>query len=157
MTKNTENKAIEHNLQDVLKLPDDLYFISSTKLQISNNIHKVIKERNLKMGDLKELTGLSKGSIVDVLGAENFRIEDLLKLLYKLDLTISVSPMKEEYHELNAVEGDNTSGSVEPRQSLDDIPGILRGVPLNTSGKKGAKEVVDYGKEGKEDYKINID
>ncbi|MMZ42124.1 hypothetical protein D1872_36430 [compost metagenome] len=98
MDKHTgdKNKAIEHNLRDVLKLPDDLFFISSTKLQISDDIHRVIKERGLDMKDLKELTGLNKGQIVDILGAENFRIEDLLQLLYKLDLTISISPIQND-------------------------------------------------------------
>lgn len=98
MDKHTEDKSkvIEHNLRDILKLPDDLFFISSTKLQISDAIHKVIKEKGLDMKDLKELTGLNKSQIVDVLGAENFRIEDLLQLLYKLDLTISISPIQKE-------------------------------------------------------------
>ncbi|MCD7911013.1 XRE family transcriptional regulator [Bacillus velezensis] len=87
-----KDDIVEMNIEDIMDVPDEYYYISVPKLKIINAIKEGLDKNKLSVRKLAEKVNLKHPQIIKVTNGKNYNVDTLLKILDGLDLEIEIKP-----------------------------------------------------------------
>lgn len=90
------NIKIMH-IEEIMDIPKEYYIVSEPKLNITKAIKEELNNKNLSIRGLAKRLGMKHPQIIRVLGANNYKIDTLAKIIkgLEMDLIIQTGEIEE--------------------------------------------------------------
>ncbi|MGF7535309.1 helix-turn-helix transcriptional regulator [Bacillus mexicanus] len=84
------------NIEEIMDIPKDYYIVSEPKLNITKAIKEELDNKNLSIRGLAKCLGMKHPQIIRVLGANNYKIDTLAKIIKGLEMELIIQTDEKE-------------------------------------------------------------